>query len=170
MQQNVIHISWGAIVGGVLLILLGCYLALFQAISGVTNDILSQAVVAHASPEFLNWLRLLGVLTAVRGIYLVSTSVFRSSTLIGLVIRMGDEVLSLLVIPLLLWLRERVELVPIVSIRNGQAQRNILQGTAAATARHALTTLIALVVLGVVVSVIRLLIGQTGAHGTASSG
>ena len=169
MQQGVVRISWGAIIGGVVLILLGSYLGLFQSMSGAIGDIWSSAIVAQASPEFLNWLRLLGILIGIRGMYLVSTSVFRSSTPVGLVIRIGDEVLTLLVIPLLLWLREHVELVPIVSIGNGQTRVDFPQGAAAAIARNGVTAIIGLIVLATAISLIRLFIAHTGVQSAGPS-
>ena len=160
MGQSTVHISWGALVGGVLLILFGCYLALYKVLSGVVGDVLSKALVAYSSPAFLNWLRLLGILTAVRGVYLVGTSFVPPATLIGQVVSIGGEVLSLLAIPLLLWLREHVELIPIVSIYNRQVHVTALQGGAATTVRWALNVVIVLIVLGVVVAIIKLIAGQ----------
>lgn len=168
MGQSAAHVSWGAIVGGVLSILLGLYLSMYQLLSGWVGDSFSQAIVAYSSPAFLGWLQLLGILIAVRGVYLIATSFVRPSTLLGLVAFMGDQVLSALTIPLLLWLRENVALLPVVSIRDGQMQVTAPQGNMAGILHWTLNVLIALIVLGIAVSVIKLLVGQ-GTGGTASS-
>ena len=160
MEQTVAHISWGAIVGGVLLILLGAYLAMYQVLPNAVGDVVSQAVVAYSSPAFLNWLRLLGILIAVRGAYLVGTSFVPSGTLAGQVVGLGNEMLSALAIPLLLWLRKHVDLIPIVSIWNRQVHVTAPAENLARILRWALTAVIVLMIVGIVAALFKLLTGQ----------
>ena len=78
MAQTAAHISWGAIVGGVLLTLPGSYLSLYQVLSNSVGDIFDRAIVAYSSLELPNWLLLPGILIAVREGHLIVTSSVRS--------------------------------------------------------------------------------------------
>jgi hypothetical protein len=168
MGGSVMHISWGAVVGGVMLILLGLYLSLYQVLAPRVGDPFGKAIVAASSVEFLNWVRLLGILIAVRGVYVIGSSLVPRATLAGQVVRVGGEVLSALAIPLLLWLREQAEQVPIVSLRDGQVHVTFASGGVAQTVRLALNILIALIVVGIAASVIQMLTGQGPGQATTS--
>ena len=152
-----IHISWGGIIGGVLLILLGLYLSMYQFFSGLVGDVFSRAIVEYASPQFMRWLRLLGILIAVRGVYLIVTSLFAPPTVVGRMLTVGGQVLSAMAIPLLVWLREHIDLLPIASIRNGKGVVTFAQGDLANVLRWSLNGVIALLILGIAISLIRLL-------------
>jgi hypothetical protein len=151
-----IHISWAGIVGGIVVFLLGLYFAMFGFFSALVGDILSRAIIEYASPEFARWLRLLGILIAVRGVYLVVTSFFAPSTIVGRMLAVGGQVLSAVSIPLLVWLREHIDLLPIASIRNGQVVVSSPQGELVSVLHWSLNGVIALLVLGIAIAIIRL--------------
>jgi hypothetical protein len=152
-----IRISWGGTGGGVLLVLLGLYLSMYPFFSGLVGDVLSRAIVEHASPEFVRWLRLLGILIAVRGAYLFVTSFLAPSNVVGRTLAVGGQVLSAMAIPSLVWLREHVELLPIASIRDGEVAVTSAQGDLANVLRWTLNGIIALILLGIAISFIHLL-------------
>lgn len=164
-----IHISWGGIVGGVLLILLGLYLSMYPFFSGLVGDVLSRAILEYASPVFMRWLRLLGILIAVRGVYLIVTSFFVPSTVVGRMLTVGGQVLSAMTIPLLVWLREHIDLLPIASIRNGEVVVTSAQGDLANVLRWSLNGVIALLILGIAITLIRLLTDSQLSMGSTSS-
>lgn len=164
-----IHISWGGIIGGVLLILLGLYLSMYPFFSGVVGDVFSRAIIETASSEFMRWLRLLGILIAVRGVYLIVASFFAPSTIVGRMLTVGGQVLSAMAIPLLVWLREHIDLLPIASIRNGEVMVTFAQGDLANVLRWSLNGVIALLILGIAISLIRLLTDSQLSMGSTSS-
>lgn len=164
-----IHISWGGIIGGMLLILLGLYFSMYLFFSGVVSDVFSRAIVETASPEFMRWLRLLGILIAVRGVYLIVASFFAPSTIVGRMLTVGGQVLSAMAIPLLVWLREHIDLLPIASIRNGEVMVTFAQGDLANVLRWSLNGVIALLILGIAISLIRLLTDSQLSMGSTSS-
>jgi len=165
----VIHISWGGIIGGMLLILLGLYFSMYLFFSGVVSDVFSRAIVETASSEFMRWLRLLGILIAVRGVYLIVASFFAPSTIVGRMLTVGGQVLSAMAIPLLVWLREHIDLLPIASIRNGELTVTFAQGDLANVLRWSLNGVIALLILGIAISLIRLLTDSQLSIGSTSS-
>jgi hypothetical protein len=160
------QLSWGAIAGGTVLILLGLYLSLFRELSGSIGDAFSTAIVSYADPRFLDWLRLVGILVAVRGGYLIVSSTAAPDTLIGRSLAVGDHALSLLSIPLLLWLREHTELIVTISIRDGEIRTAALSESAVQGVRNAIGVLIALILIGVFAGLLRLFLGQGSAGGT----
>jgi hypothetical protein len=150
------QISWGGIIGGIVVVLLGLYLTLFGFFSGLVGDLLSKAIVEYASPEFMRWLRILGILIAVRGVYLVVTSFFAPATLVGRMLTVGGQVLSAMAIPLLVWLRDHIELLPVASIRDGGVVVRSPQGDLANMLRWSLNGVVALIILGIGIALIRL--------------
>jgi hypothetical protein len=152
----VIHISWGGLIGGIVVVLLGLYFSMFAFFSELVGDLLTKAIIEYASPEFVRWLRMLGILIAVRGVYLVVTSFFAPATLLGRMLTVGGQVLSAMAIPLLVWLRDHIELLPVASIRNGQVMVMSPQGDLANTLRWSLNGVIALTILGIAIVLIRL--------------
>ena len=151
-----IHISWGGLIGGIVVVLLGLYFSMFAFFSELVGDLLTKAIIEYASPEFVRWLRMLGILIAVRGVYLVVTSFFAPATLLGRMLTVGGQVLSAMAIPLLVWLRDHIELLPVASIRNGQVMVMSAQGDLANTLRWSLNGVIALTILGIAFVLIRL--------------
>lgn len=151
-----IHISWGGLIGGIVVVLLGLYFSMFAFFSELVGDLLTKAIIEYASPEFVRWLRMLGILIAVRGVYLVVTSFFAPATLLGRMLTVGGQVLSAMAIPLLVWLRDHIELLPVASIRNGQVMVMSPQGDLANTLRWSLNGVIALTILGIAIVLIRL--------------
>lgn len=152
-----IRISWGGIVGGVVVVLLGLYLTLFEFFSGLVGDPLSKAIVEYASREFMRWLRMLGILIAVRGVYLVVTSFFAPATLVGQMLTVGGQALKAMTIPLLVWLRDHIELLPVASIRDGVVVVRSPQGDLVNVLRWSLNGVVALIILGIAIVFIRLL-------------
>ncbi len=164
-----IQISWGGIVGGIVVILLGLYFTLFEFFSGLVGDLLSKAIIEYASPDFMRWLRMLGILIAARGVYLIVTSFFAPSTLVGRMLTVGGQVLSAMSIPLLIWLREHIDLLPIASIRNGHVVVRSPQGDLAGVLRWSLNGVAALIILGIAISLIRLFTDSQIGIGPSSS-
>lgn len=152
-----IHISWAGIIGGVLVMLIGLYLSTYQFSSGIVGDAFGRLILEYASPEFLRWLSLLGILLTIRGAYLSVTSVFVQSTIVGRMLVIGGQVLSAMAIPLLVWLREHIELLPIVSLRSGEMVVRFPQSELAGLLRWSLNGVIALLILGIAIALIRLL-------------
>jgi hypothetical protein len=151
------QVPWGAIVGGTLLLLLGLYLVFYQEMSAPIGDVLSKAIVAKADPGFLRWLRWLGVLTAVRGLYVITTAYLPDTQLVRTLTAFGGEGLSLLSIPLVLWLRDNTQVIPVISLVDGELRVRSLQ--AAGVVRSALNVLITVILLGVAFSVAKIVIG-----------
>jgi hypothetical protein len=170
MAQTGVHISWGNIVGGTILLLLGIYLAMYQVLTQAVGDPIGQAIVAHGEPQLINWIRLLGLLMVARGVYALGTSIIPPGTLTGRLANLGGEVFSVLSIPLLLWLREHVGLIPVVSFMGGETQVTAIPESVAQIVRLALNVVIALVVLGIVIAVIRLLVSLGASQDRAASG
>jgi hypothetical protein len=57
-------------------------------------------------------------------------------------------------IPLLVWLRDHIELLPVVSIRNGEVVVRFPQGDLANLLRWSLNGVMALIVLGIAITLI----------------
>jgi hypothetical protein len=150
--------AWGAIIGGTVLLLLGLYLAFYEEVSVPIGDVLSRALVERADPDFIQWLRWVGILIAVRGVYVISTTYLRPSQLAKTRVSLGNEGLSLLFVPLALWLRDHTEVIPVISLSNGKVQVKPLQAVQAV--RSALNVLIVLILIGVAFSVGRIVIGS----------
>jgi len=150
---------WVARLGGTILFLAGLYL-FTQGIGykGV-DDLLGQAVVAEISPVFLNWLCVLGVVIAIQGAFLVVQSVLRYPNLaVKNAVSIAGEMLNALAIPLLLWLRDRAEIIPIFSIRDGLVSVAFPQGNVAITRlRGLLTAVILLLAVGILFSIYKTL-------------
>jgi hypothetical protein len=146
-----------------MLLLAGLYLALYQELSAPIGDAFSAAIVEHAHPDFLRWLRWVGTLMAVRGVYVIATAYIRPTKLSSTFIAVGGEALSLLHVPLLLWLRDHANVIPVVSLTDGQMRVRSLQAVGAV--RTALNVLIALTLVGVAVSVARIVIGTGSGTG-----
>ncbi|MBN1641193.1 MAG: hypothetical protein JXA09_08150 [Anaerolineae bacterium] len=156
------EVPWGAIVGGTVLLLVGLYLVFYEEMSTSIGDAFSTALVEQAHPDFLRWLRWVGVLVSVRGLYLISTSYLRSPGLSSTLIAFGHEALSLLSVPLVLWLRDHADVIPVVSLVDGQMRVRPLQAVGAV--RSALNVLVTLILIGVAFSVARIVTG-TGTRG-----
>ena len=159
------EIPWGAIVGGTMLLLAGLYLALYQELSPSIGDAFSTAIVERADPGFLRWLRWVGILMAVRGVYVIATAYFRSTPLANTVIAIGGEALSLLHVPLLIWLRDNARVIPVISFVDGQMHVRQIESVGAV--RTALNVLITLTLLGIAFSVARIVTG-TGSGASES--
>ena len=119
MKARYVGMSLGALVGGVFVVCFGVVLIALPQLAGRFGGTMGDAFLEAADGAFLSWLRLLGVVTVVQGIYQVGTFFLRAPTLLGRIIRVGDALLSALSIPLLLWLRARVEIIPIYLVRDG---------------------------------------------------
>jgi len=125
MAKKVAAYRWGNGIGGVLLVVLGIYLAAYR--------VLSAAIGAGFVRE--------------------------PDSLVGRVVQVGSEALNALTIPMLLWLYANATLVPIIAISEGQISITAAEGERLSIARLVIAVLIALTVLGIVINLLRLVIG-----------